>query len=149
MRAWSLALGLTLLAGPAQAQGLSPLVKYGKWVLVGGSAAMNYFAIRAHNRAEDAFDVLEAQCEGAHSRCNLGPDGSYLDPEIEDLYQQTLRHDRIARGWLIGGETALAGAAVLFVWELTRPKGRPDNIPFEPEVRSMRGGTGLGLRLAF
>lgn len=148
-RAWSLALGLTLLAGPVHAQGLSPLVKYGKWVLVAGSVGMNYLAIRAHNRAEDVFDQLEAQCAGAHARCAVGADGSYLDPEIEDLYQQTLRHDRIARGWLIGGEGALAGAAVLFVWELTRPKGRPDNIPFEPEVRSMRGGTGLGLRVAF
>jgi hypothetical protein len=149
IRAWCIALGLTLLAGPAQAQGLSPLVKYGKWALVAGSAGMHYLAIRAHHRADDAFDLLEAQCAGARSRCDLGPDGSYLDPQIEDLYQQTLRHDRIARGWLIGGETALAGAAVLFIWELTRPKGRPDNIPFEPEVRSMRGGTGLGLRLAF
>lgn len=148
-RAWSAALGLMLLAGPAEAQGLSPLVKYGKWALVAGSAGMNYLAIRAHNRAEDVFDLLEAQCRDARSRCDLGPDGSYLDPEIEDLFQQTLRHDRIARGWLIGGETALAGAAVLFIWELTRPKGRPDNIPFEPEVRSMRGGTGLGLRVKF
>jgi hypothetical protein len=147
--AWSAALGLMLLAGPAHAQGLSPLVKYGKWVLVAGSAGMNYLAIRAHNRAEDVFDALEAQCRDARFRCDLGPDGSYLDPGIEDLFQQTLRHDRIARGWLIGGETALAGAAVLFIWELTRPKGRPDNIPFEPEVRSMRGGTGLGLRLNF
>jgi hypothetical protein len=138
-----------LLAGPSQAQGLSPLVKYGKWVLVAGSAGMNYLAIRSHNRAEDAFAILEGQCQSSRSRCTVGPDGSYLDPQIEDLYQQTLRHDRIARGWLIGGETALAGAAVLFVWELTRPKGRPDNIPFKPEVRSIRGGTGLGLRVAF
>jgi hypothetical protein len=49
----------------------------------------------------------------------------------------------------LGGEGALAGAAVLFVWELTRPKERPDNIPFEPEVRSLRGGTGVGLRVGF
>lgn len=148
-RAWFLGLGLTLLVGPLEAQGISPFVKYGKWALVAGSAGMNYLAIRAHNRAEDVFDQLEAQCASARARCAVGPDGSYLDPEIENLYQQTLRHDRAARGWLIGGEGALAGAAVLFVWELTRPKGRPDNIPFEPEVRSMRGGTGLGLRVAF
>lgn len=149
MRAWCLALGLTMLSEPAQAQGLSPFVKYGKWVLVAGSAAMNYLAIDAHNQAEDVFDDLEAQCEVAQSRCAVGPDGSYLDPEIEALYQQTLEHDQTARAWLIGGETALAGAAVLFIWELTRPKGRPDNIPFEPEVRSVRGGTGLGLRFNF
>ena len=139
--------GGMLLATPAAAQG--PLVKYGKWILVAGSAGMNYLALRAHNRAEDAFDQLESSCGATTARCNLGPGGAYLDPEIEGFYQSSLRYDRIARGWLIGGESALAGAAVLFVWELTRPKGRPDNIPFEPEVRSLRGSTGLGLRIGF
>ena len=148
-RLWAVALLTIFLSGRAEAQGLSPMVKYGKWILVAGSAGMNYFAIRAHNRAEDAFDELESRCLATNSRCILGPSGSYLDPEIEGFYQSSLRYDRIARGWLIGGETALAGAAVLFVWELTRPKGRPDNIPFEPEVRSLRGSTGLGLRFGF
>jgi hypothetical protein len=140
------ALALLVLAGPADAQG--PLVKYGKWVMVAGSVGMNYLAIRAHNRAEDAFDALESRC-AVRSLCEVDPAGQYLDPTTESLYQASLRYDRIARGWLIGGETALAGAAALFVWELTRPKGRPDNIPFEPEVRSLRGATGLGLRVAF
>jgi hypothetical protein len=138
-----------MLAGRAEAQSLSPLVKYGKWLLVAGSAGMNYFALRAHNRADDAFNEVESRCLAATSLCDLGPTGSYLDPEIEGFYQSSLRYDRIARGWLIGGETALAGAAVLFVWELTRPKGRPGNIPFEPEVRVLRGSTGIGLRLGF
>src|SRR5918999_3307949 len=101
MRAWSLALGLTLLAGPAPAQGLSPLVKYGKWVLLAGAVGMNYFAIRAHDRAENAFDVIEAHCGQTRSRCDLDGEGRYLDPEIESLYQTSLRYDRIARGWLI------------------------------------------------
>jgi hypothetical protein len=140
------ALALLVLAGPADAQG--PLVKYGKWVMVAGSVGMNYLAIRAHNRAEDAFDALESRC-AVRSLCEVDPEGQYLDPTTESLYQTSLRYDRIARGWLIGGETALAGAAALFVWELTRPKGRPDNIPFEPEVRSLRGATGLGLRVQF
>ena len=141
---------LSLLAGRGEAQGLGPGVKYGKWVVLAGSLGMNYLAVRAHNRAEDTFDVLESRCSVAQERCALGPGGAYADPEIEGLYQTSLRHDRRARLWLIGGETALAGAAVLFVWELTRPKGRPDNIPFEPEVRSLRaGGTGLGLRFGF
>jgi hypothetical protein len=138
---------LLLASGTVEAQG--PVVKYGKWLLVAGSIGMNYFAVRSHDRAEDAFDALEARCLANHARCALGAQGQYTDPEIEGLYQTSLRHDRLARGWLIGGETALAGAAALFIWELTRPKGRPDNIPFEPEVRSMRGATGLGLRLAF
>lgn len=141
---------LVLLAGRAEAQGLGPGVKYGKWVLLAGSLGMNYLAVRAHNRADDTFDILESRCGVAQERCALGPNGAYADPEIEDLYQTSLQYDRRARRWLIGGETALAGAAVLFVWELTRPKGRPDNIPFEPEVRSLRaGGTGLGLSFGF
>jgi hypothetical protein len=135
-----------LLAGPAQAQG--PLVKYGKWAVLAGSVGMNYLALRAHNRADDAFNNLKVLCVD-RSRCNLAPDGSYLDPASENLYQTSLRYDRIARGWLFGGEAALAGSAALFVWELTRPKGRPGNIPFEPEVRSLRWGTGLGLRVSF
>jgi hypothetical protein len=139
---------LLLLAGRAEAQG--PGVKYGKWVILAGSIGMNYLAVRAHDRAENTFDILESRCGAAHERCAIGPNGAYADPEIEGLYQASLRYDRRARLWLIGGETALAGAAALFVWELTRPKGRPDNIPFEPEVRSLRaGGTGLGVRLAF
>lgn len=143
-------LTLTVLTSPAQAQGVKPVVKYGKWVLVAGAATMNYLAFRAHNRADDSFNALEARCLESRQRCALGPDGSYLDPATEDLYQGSLRYDRIARGWLIGGESALAGAAALFVWELTRPKGRPGNIPFEPEIRSIRGGgTGVGLRFAF
>jgi hypothetical protein len=149
-RVGSALLLLSLLAARAEAQGLSPAVKYGKWVLLAGSVGMNYMAVRAHNRADDSFDALASRCNVDAQRCALGPTGGYADTEIEGLYQTPLRFDRRARRWLIGGETALAGAAVLFVWELTRPKGRPDNIPFEPEVRSLRaGGTGLGLRLAF
>ena len=150
MRILSILLVLLIAGGRAEAQGLSPAVKYGKWVLLAGSIGMNYLAVRAHNSADDAFDALEAQCTAVKERCALGPEGSYTDPAIEDLYQTSLRYDRRARLWLIGGETALVGSAALFIWELARPKNRPDNIPFEPEVRSLRaGGTGLGVRLAF
>ena len=138
---------LLLSGGTAEAQG--PVVKYGKWLLVAGSIGMNYLALQSHNRADDAFNALEARCLANHDRCILGAGGQYIDAETESLYQTSLRQDRVARGWLVGGETALAGAAALFIWELTRPKGRPRNIPFEPEVRSMRGGTGVGLRMAF
>jgi hypothetical protein len=142
-------LALMLLAGPVEAQRVSPWVKYGKWLLVAGSGGMHYFGIRAHNRAENAFDALESRCFEVRSRCDLGPDGRYVDPEIEGFYQNSLRYDRIARGWLIGGESALAAAAALFIWELASPRGRPDNIPFEPEIRIMPRGTGLGLRVPF
>lgn len=150
IRILSAVLVLLLAAGRAEAQGLSPAVKYGKWVLLAGSIGLNYLAVRAHNSADDAFDALEAQCTAVQERCAIGPAGTYSDPVIEDLYQTSLRYDRRARLWLIGGETALIGSAALFIWELARPKNRPDNIPFEPEVRSLRaGGTGVGLRLGF
>jgi hypothetical protein len=143
------ALALSLLSARLDAQQVSPLVRYGKWLLVAGSATMNYLAIRSHNQAEDAFSALEERCLATARRCDLAPSGRYLDPEIENFYQVALHYDRIARGWLIGGETALAGAAALFVWELTRPKGRPDNIPFEPEVRSLHQATGVGIKVGF
>jgi hypothetical protein len=149
IRSYGAGLALLLLSTPVHAQGVSPWVKYGKWVMVGGALAMNYLALDAHNQAEDSFDALEARCLEDRNHCAVGPSGSYLDPVSEELYQTSLHYDRVARGWLIGGETALVGAAALFVWELTRPKGPPSNIPFEPEVRSMSRGTGVGLRFKF
>lgn len=147
-RTLAVVLVLMTLVPRAEAQG--PAVKYGKWLLVAGSIGMNYLAVRAHDRADDAYDALESRCLAAHERCTLGPGGRYVDPEIESFYQASLRYDKRARHWLIGGETALVGAAALFIWELTRPKARPGNIPFEPEVRSFRGGeTGLGVRFGF
>lgn len=148
-RLLAVVLFLAALASRAEAQGIGPVAKYGKWVLLAGSIGMNYLAVREHNRADDAFDAVEANCIALPSRCALGAGGGYVDPAIENLYQTSLHYDRRARYWLIGGEVALAGAAALFIWELTRPKRRPDNIPFEPEVRSLRAATGLGLRVGF
>jgi hypothetical protein len=37
----------------------------------------------------------------------------------------------------------------MFVWELTRRTDKPDNIPFEPEVRSLERATGVGVRIAW
>jgi hypothetical protein len=137
-----------LLNSPAGAQG--PVVKYGKWALLAGAIGMNYLAVRAHDRADEVFNVIEAECSTDQQRCTLGAGGGYADPGLEDLYQTSLRYDRRARLWLIGGESALVGSAAMFIWELTRPKNRPDNIPFEPELRVMPAGrTGLGLRFAF
>lgn len=137
-----------LLSNPVQAQG--PVVKYGKWALLAGAIGMNYLAVRAHDRADNVFDVIEAECSIDQQRCALGSGGGYADQGLEDLYQTSLRYDRRARMWLIGGETALVGSAAMFIWELAGPKNRPGNIPFEPEMRVMPSGrTGLGLRVAF
>ncbi|MGH7579861.1 MAG: hypothetical protein ACREM9_06795 [Gemmatimonadales bacterium] len=137
------------LVTPGVAQESGPLVRYGKWVLAAGAIGMNLLAAKAHNRADDAFDAIENACFTDRNRCILGPDGGYADGRIEDLYQTSLHYDRSARRWLIAGETALLGAAALFVWEMTRKKHKPDNIPFEPEVRTLREATGVGVRIGF
>jgi hypothetical protein len=144
---------LALAAAPLRAQQLTrsspPLVKYGKWLLTAGAVGMNYLAARAHDRAQDNFDRLEDRCFELHSLCLVGDDRRYVNQESEQLYQESLRYDRQARRWLFGGETALVGAAAMFVWELTRHSPKPDNIPFEPELKYLRGATGLGLRFEF
>lgn len=150
IRALTLALVIGLvLPSPAAAQDSGPLVRYGKWALAAGALGMNLAAAKAHNQAEDAFDAIEDACFDDPFRCRVDPEGAYADPQIEGLYQASLRYDRRARTWLIVGETALVGAAALFVLEFTRKKHEPDNIPFEPEVRSLRQATGIGVRIAW
>jgi len=150
MRLPALVLALSLAPLPARAQAnppTPPLVKYGKWVLAAGAVGMNYLAARAHDRADERFSALETRCFADHSLCDLDPSGHYLNGGSEQLFQESLRYDRQARRWLFGGETALLGAAAMFVLELTRHTPKPDNIPFEPEVRSLPQGTGVGVKL--
>lgn len=149
-RVAALALALLVTAAPtAGAQGTSPLIKYGKWVLAAGAVGMNYLADRAHDRADEQFDILRSRCFDNHDLCALDESGRYSNSGTEELYQTSLRYDGHARRWLFAGETALAGAAVMFVYELTRHDPKPDNIPFEPEVRSLRQATGIGIRIGF
>jgi hypothetical protein len=137
------------LAPSAPAQSSPPLVKYGKWFLAAGAVGMNLLAARAHDDADAAFDQIEDACLADSLRCIINVEGQYADPAIEALYQTTLHEDRMARRWLILGETALVGAAAMFVWELTRKSHEPDNIPFEPEVKSLRQATGVGLKVVW
>jgi hypothetical protein len=148
------ALALTLLLAlllpvSSAAQDSRPLVRYGKWVLAAGAVTMNLLAAQAHSRADRAFNAIEDACFENSTRCLLGPDGAYADPVMEDLYQSSLDYDSEARRWLIAGETALVGATALFVLELTRKVHKPENIPFEPEIRSLRRATGVGVRVAW
>ena len=136
-----------LLAAPgAEAQSSPAPIKYGKWLLLGGSLGLNIAAANAHRDADRAFDTLRSRCAVNSVLCTING-GMYIDPESEALYQASLRHDRRSRKLLIGGEAALLGAAALFVWEFARPRGRPENIPFEPIVSHRNGVTRLGLQL--
>ncbi len=129
--------------------GSPALVKYGKWGMVAVGIGMGIKAARAHSDADRAYGRLEDYCAVDQRRCDLSPSGRYLDPVAERHYERAVRGDRHARGWLVGGEVAVLGAAGLFVWELTRPRGRPDNIPFEPEVSFQGRVTNVGVRVGF
>ncbi len=133
-------------AGSLDAQSSPAPIKYGKWLLLGGSLGLNIGAAGAHEDADRAFDMLRSRCTLDPSLCTI-VEGAYLDPDSEALYQESLRHDRRSRRLLIGGEAALLGAAALFVWEFARPRGRPENIPFEPTVSYRNGVTRLGMQI--
>jgi hypothetical protein len=131
-------------AAPLAAQGSPASVKYGKWLLLAGSLGLNVAAAGAHEDADRAYDALGRRCAVDQSLCSTAG-GVYLDPDSEALYQETLSNDRRARRLLIGGQSALLGAAALFVWEFARPKSRPDDIPFEPTVSIRNGVTRVGV----
>ncbi|HEU4698045.1 MAG TPA: hypothetical protein VFS40_02615 [Gemmatimonadales bacterium] len=126
-------------------------IKYGKWALLAGSIGLNLLAAQAHDRADAAYDELKKRCAAANELCTTDPQsGRYLDARSEFLYQRSLTKDREARLWLFSGETALLGSAALFIWELSRPKHPPANIPFDPTVSVTGSGeTRVGGSLRF
>ena len=156
-RNWFSLLVVTLtLAGPLQAQSDSLMrrqspfaVKYGKWALVAAAVGMGLKAASDHNAADRAFNRLTSYCEDQPNGCAQGPGGRYTDPVAERYYQSSLSKDRHARGWLLGGEVTILGAVGLFVWELSRPKALPKNIPFEPELQWSPRSTRLMGRVRF
>ncbi len=136
---------------PAQAQGTGRSIKYGKWVLAAGAVGMNYpRRPRPRPGRGRSFDALEARCFDDHSALRLDDAGRYVE-----------RRDRAALPDVAalrpaGAPVALrrrdrAGSARRHCSsrELTRHSPKPDNIPFEPEVRSLRQATGVGLRIGF
>ncbi len=124
-------------------------VKYGKWVTLAAAVGLGVKAAAAHRDADRAFQSLSNYCFDDHARCATGPDGHYLDPVSERYFQVSLHRDRNARGWLVGGEAALLATAGLFVWDLTRPKQPPKNIPFGPTVSVVGSTTHVGVSVAF
>lgn len=124
-------------------------VKYGKWAALAAAVGMGLKASAAHHDADRAFNSLRTYCDADPTRCDQLPGGAYVDPVAERYYQTTLRRDRHARGWLFGGQGAVLASAGLFVWELTRPKQPPKNIPFAPTVSVVGASTRVGVSVAF
>jgi hypothetical protein len=143
----------TLVAGasaqtPAPEPGRAPaLVHYGKWAALGLAAGLTILGARTHDRADRDYTTLLRYCSGS-APCPIAADGRYADPAAEALYRRVRAGDRAAGAWLVGGEVALAGGAVLFVMELMRTKG-PENIPYSPYIVAGRFGTRVGFQLAW
>jgi hypothetical protein len=141
------------LGGNAPAQAPAPppsrtpaAIRYGKFAALGLAAGLTTLGAVNHHRADAYYRDLLTLCRD-HGPCPIGWDGRYATAP-EALYQRVVRGDRSARLWLLGGQAALAGSAVLFVMELKRKKG-PENIPFSPYVAAGSFGTRVGVRLSW
>jgi hypothetical protein len=140
------------LGGNAPAQAPAPppsrtpaAIRYGKFAAFGLAAGFTALGAVTHHRADAYFSDVLTLCRD-RGPCPIGPDGRYANAAAEALFQRVVRSDRSARLWLLGGQAALAGSAVLFVLELKRKKG-PENIPFSPYVAAGSFGTRVGVRL--
>jgi hypothetical protein len=132
------ATGPTTLAAQAAGTGKAPLiVKVGKWAFLGAAVVLGVQALRASNDAADAYDGLRALCLDAPARC-AHPDGAYVDPEAEGLYDRSLSADRRAQRAIYAGEAALIGSVALFIIDL-RDDGSPPTIPYPGDRRDANG----------
>jgi hypothetical protein len=142
-------------ARPALAQGDSaapaayrtaPVVRWGKWAAAALAVGSTALGIREHNAGNNAYRSLVVYCSEVIV-CSIGQDGRYIDARAEAAYQQVVRDDRSARAWLVIGQLAAVGSAVLFVLELRHETG-PPNIPFSGLLVESRGGvTRVGYRI--
>lgn len=143
-------LALGALGAPsagAAAQQAPWTVRYGKFVALALAGVGVWHAQDHHDQADDAYDDLEELCRAQPASCQV-EGGDYVDPVAEDLYQTALREDDRARAWLVAAEVSLIGAALLFVYEITRPSGPDrDDIPFEPLVEPQAGKVGARFRV--
>jgi len=153
-----LLLALALL-GPASLHAQEPLrqpepssfrpVRIAKWALLAGGAGAALYGLQQNQRADDAYERLEALCLEDADRCRQRTqDGAYADPALEQQYQVVRDYDGRARTSLLAGQLGVAGSAVLFIIDLRNARP-PRNIPFEPsriEVGVVPGGLGFRLR---
>ena len=113
---------------PKPVSDVPPIVHYGKWGAATLFAVFTAAGVIEHNAANNSYRGLQSYCLGQGS-CAIGPDGRYANPQAEQRYQNVVRGDRAARVWLLSGQVALGGAAVLFVMDLLHEHGTK-NIPY-------------------
>jgi hypothetical protein len=124
----------------------APAIKWGKWAVAIAAVGSTALGIHQHNAGNNAYRALVLYC-GQAITCAIGPDGRYRDARAEATYQQVVRDDRSARAWLVFGQVAALGSAVLFILELRHETG-PPNVPFSGlMVESAAGVTRVGYRI--
>ena len=127
---------------------IAPAIKWGKWAAAAFAVGATALAIHQHSAGNNAYADLVQYC-GVVATCSIGPDGRYVDGQAEATYQHVVRDDRSARAWLVVGQLAALGSAVLFVLEL-RHQAEPPNIPFNGLLVETGGGiVRVGYRMPF
>lgn len=122
-----------------------PGIRWGKWGAALVAVAATGIGVHQHNAGNNAYADLVHYC--ANVTCTIGPDGHYEDGFAEATYRQVVRDDRSARVWIVAGQLAAVGSAVLFVLEL-KHQSEPPNIPYSGLlVESGLGETRIGWRV--
>jgi len=128
------------------------VVHYGKWLVAGGAVAFTVMGAHEHSSSNREFRTLLSMCRANNADCLLGPDGRYVNPAAEQLYQSSIHFDRRARVRLLAGQATLLVAAGLFIADLAHHASGPGNKPFHPleiSVDHQTGGARVGLRVRF
>lgn len=119
---------------------------WGRWVALAGAAGLTTVAIARNHDADDIYGGLQELCRAGGDTCVLNAEGTYVNPDAEALYQETLRLDSHARRWMLGGQVMLVAAGAMFVVDLVAGTRRPKNIPYSP-VEYFADGRRIGVRI--
>lgn len=122
--------------------------KWVKWPTLAAAVGLTAVAIARKADADDFYDRLQVFCRDEPNECAVGPNGAYVNPQAEGLYQETVRLDGQARNWMIGGQGFLFVSGGLFLLDLVAGAHKPENIPYVPLEAYATPGT-LGLRWRF
>jgi len=126
------------------------ITHYGKWVAFAFAGTFTALGAHEHENSNRVYDQLVDVCRADNSACAVGPNGAYVNPLTEQMYQVSLHYDSRARLRLIAGQAGLLLAGALFLADLHHGDD-PENIPFHPAeilVEPRPDGARLGLRIA-
>jgi len=126
------------------------LIHAGKWLTAAGAIGFTVMAANQHTFSRREWDSLLEICRSAQDACVVGPDGRYLRPDAEALYQRSRNYDFQANRWLMAAQVSLVATTALFIIDLN-PGSGPENIPYPSQIRvgSVGGGDGAGLEMRF